>query len=53
MMCKEINKSYSSDVNGAFTAEFMTKKVEQPLDFAHRHRRFNWQNPLRERAESE
>ena len=30
-----------------------TKKDEKPLDFAHRRRRFNWQNPLRERAGSE
>ena len=52
-MVNGINYSYSSDVNGAFTAEITTKNVEKPLDFAHRRRRFNWQNPLRERAVSE
>ncbi|SKB98591.1 hypothetical protein SAMN06296386_11217 [Lachnospiraceae bacterium] len=36
-----------------YAAEVATKKDEKPLDFAHRRRRFNWQNPLRERAGSE
>ncbi len=36
-----------------YAAQLCPNNEGEPLDFAHRQRRFNWQNPLLERAVSE